>query len=83
MIGARKSTKSDMNHAIPNFRVFPAYGAPEKIVRGIETWRRRYPRLIWPFQTQRRKQFFIPKYGLGDREGQPLTIEIRDPVVEI
>ena len=72
-----------MDHAIPNFRVFLAYGAPEKIVRGTETWGRRYPRLIWPFQTQRRKRFFVPEYGLGDREEQPLTIEIRDPVVRI
>ena len=72
-----------MDHAIPNFRVFLAYGAPEKIVRGTETWGEGTLKLIWPFQTQRQKWFFIPEYGLGDREGQPLTVEIRDPVVEI
>ena len=72
-----------MDHAIPNFRVILAYGALEKIVRGTKTWRGRYLRLIWPFQTQRRKRFFVPEYGLGDKEGQPLTVEIRDPVVEI
>ena len=83
MIGARKLTTSDMDHAILNFRVFLAYGALEKIVRGTETWGRRYPRLIWPFQAQRQKRFFVPEYDLGDREGQPLTVKIRDPVVRI
>ena len=29
------------------------------------------------------KRFFVPEYGLGDREGQPFTVEIQDPVVEI
>ena len=43
----------------------------------------RYPRLIWPFRTQRQKRFFVPEYGLGDREGQPLTVEIQDPAVGI
>ena len=72
-----------MDQATPNFRVFLAYGTPEKIVWDIETWEGRCPRLIWPFQTQRQKRFFVPEYGLGDREGQPLTIKIQDPVVEI
>ena len=72
-----------MDHAIPNFRVFLAYGILEKILWDTETWREKYPMLIWPFRTQRQKRFFVPEYGLGDREGQPLTIEIRDPVVEI
>ena len=70
-IGARKLTKNDMDHATPNFRVFLAYGTPEKIVRDTETQRGTYPGLIWPFQTPRRKWFFVPEYGLGDRERSP------------
>ena len=81
-IGARKLTKNDMDHATPNFRMFMAYGTPEKIVRDTETWRGRYLRLIWPFQNQRQKQFFVLEYGLGDIEGQPLTVEIQDPTVK-
>ena len=72
-----------MDHANPNFRVFLAYGMPEKIVQDTETWRGRYTRLIWPFQTQWRKQFFVPEYGLEDIEGQPFTVEIQDPTVKI
>ena len=72
-----------MDHANPNFRVFLAYGTPEEIVPDTETWRGRYPRLILPFQTQRRKRFFVLEYGLGDIEGQPLTVEIQDPMVKI
>ena len=44
---------------------------PEKIIWDIETWRGRYPRLVWPFWTQQRKWFFVPEYGLEDIEGQP------------
>ena len=65
-----------MDHANPNFRVILAYGTPEKIVRDTETWRGKYPRLIWPFWTQRQKRFLVPEYGLEDIEGQPLTVEI-------
>ena len=75
-IGARKLTKNNMDHANPNFRVFLAYGTLEKIIQDTETWRGQNLRLIWPFQIQQRKRFFIPEYGLGDIEGQPLTVEI-------
>ena len=72
-----------MDHENPNFRMFLAYGMPQKIVQDTEIWRGRNLRLICPFQTQREKRFFVPEYGLEDIKGQPLTVEIQDPTVKI
>ena len=83
IIGVRKLTKNDMDHENPNFRVFLAYGTPEKIVRDTETRRGRNPRLIWPFWTQRQNWFFVSEYGLEDIEGKPLIVEIQDLTVKI
>ena len=64
IIGARNFTKIKADHEITNFRMFLTYGALEKIVLDIKTWRGGNLSLIWPFWTQWQNCFVTSKYRL-------------------